>query len=404
MKISSVKKTLLSFGVLIGLLGASISSVNAAENTKDSGVVEAKNTPENAYWFTDTLAEGKVIDSNGKPVADANIEVYAIPPTETLTKMREGDSFDLTLVGKGVSGKEGNYRISTDFEALAKVSKLSSKTSPLNFTFLVSSPTEFIAYNATIEFANGSNSGIMTNLLPSSRVSVTQNEKNNLVTEISFQTETRPSEKTDVQPAGAPNNCSLTETLGARDVYVGQTSSTTSGGFSHRWIYSTGSSTTLGIGYSLTGSSGTWSQSGTSAISSSTTTSFPTSSSASSQLMVTKYTFGKFYCFAGVVPTKYYQVYPTGHYGGATTLATTTPNANQCAPYQAGSSFSKTTSSAVTYTNGAQLSTIIGINLSAKTGFTSSAKYEASMTSSKRICGVVDGPSGSPSQLVVKAP
>lgn len=207
----------------------------------------------------------------------------------------------------------------------------------------------------------------------------------------------------ELTAASIPSNCSIVTNYGPRNVYVGQTSSTVSGGFSHDWVYMSGADSTLGMGYSLTGNAGTWSQSGTSVASSTSTTNFPASSSSGSRLMVTQFTFAKVRCYAGVTPTFYYQVRPTDFYGGATTLSTTTPSATYCAPYEAGTSFSRTTSNAVTYTNGVQISAVIGINLSAQTGFRTDAKYTASFTSARHLCGKNSGPGGSaPSQIVVK--
>ena len=317
--------------------------------------------PDNGYTFTKVMATGTVFSPSGEALQGAVVNVYAEPGMDVLRGLKEGDTYQRSLVGAAVSDQSGRYSIEPDYAALADASDPTEKgqSAPINVTFVVTSPGALTAYGATIWYSPGENVAAMASLETSGGARVADSRAG-MGPGLDFHLEKAvgAAQSQDAMAASIPSNCSIVTNYGARSVYVGQTSSTVSGADS-----------TLGMGYSLTGNAGTWSQSGTSVASSSSTTNFPASSASGSNLMVTKFTFAKVRCYAGVVPTFYYQVRPTDFYGGATTLSTTTPSATYCAPYSAGSGFSRTTSNAVTYTNGVQVSAVIGINLTAQTGF-----------------------------------
>jgi len=71
-------------------------------------------------------------------------------------------------------------------------------------------------------------------------------------------------------------------------------------------------------------------------------------------------------------------------------------------PYPAGSTFSKTTTSAVTWNAGVMLVSKIGIDLTARGGYSSSIKNSFSFSNSKRLCGEWAGPGGTSGRLTVK--
>lgn len=90
------------------------------------------------------------------------------------------------------------------------------------------------------------------------------------------------------------------------------------------------------------------------------------------------------------------------HTGGTAVTSSTTPRATYCETYFAGSGFMKRTSTATTFSTGASTSGIIGINLSARTGYSTSAKITFSFTKDRALCGTNGHAVGTPGRLVVR--
>jgi hypothetical protein len=100
-----------------------------------------------------------------------------------------------------------------------------------------------------------------------------------------------------------------------------------------------------------------------------------------------------------------YQVRATSWVGGASTwVPPTAPTANYCLSYAKGTTFTKDTTTAYNFSSGADLSGAIGIDLSARTGYSSSAKVKFVFGATRHLCGTNGYPgSTTPSRLVAKA-
>ena len=66
-----------------------------------------------------------------------------------------------------------------------------------------------------------------------------------------------------------------------------------------------------------------------------------------------------------------------------------------CAYMASGTSFTKSLSTAVTWSNGAKLGSAIGIDLSSRTGFATDAKLTYSFSATRKLCGTNGYPGGS---------
>lgn len=191
------------------------------------------------------------------------------------------------------------------------------------------------------------------------------------------------------------------ENLGNRLTYVGSTHSTTSSGFASDFVYTTGGTATLGVGTTYGG--GGWQMGGTSSKSSESATGWPAQTSSGDYVRGTYFAYGRYrteLCSQGYV---WYEARPRYHYGGVVSYSATTPAASYCAPYPAGSTFSKTSTNAVTWNAGVKLASEIGIDLTARGGYSSSIKNSFSFKSSKRLCGEWAGPGGTSGRLTVKS-
>jgi hypothetical protein len=83
-----------------------------------------------------------------------------------------------------------------------------------------------------------------------------------------------------------------------------------------------------------------------------------------------------------------YEVRPVAWEGGsAWTTLSYAPTATYCAPQLAGASYEKVTGTAYTFGSGVYLSGHIGINLSARTGFSTLTGYRFAFISAGQLCG-----------------
>jgi hypothetical protein len=155
---------------------------------------------------------------------------------------------------------------------------------------------------------------------------------------------------------------------GARTTTVGATYSHVPGVRMH-FTYGNGQSSSLGVGVSSSGADGTWSQSGTHSVSSDSSESFPTFSGATSKQDRTEFVYKEFRVECGGLQTQ-----ATSFAGGATTAATSPPSAGFCVTQAVGTTFTKHSTSAYTFTGGVSLSGPLGINLSVQTGYSSRAE------------------------------
>lgn len=129
-------------------------------------------------------------------------------------------------------------------------------------------------------------------------------------------------------------------------------------------------------------------------------------SSDSSESWPTFYGATRTHYRTGFVYEKYlvecdgYQTQVNKFAGGTTTASATPPSASYCRWFMAGSTFKKYSSSAFTYSGGVDISGTIGIDLSAHTGYSTSAELKYKFNTGHDLCGTDDYPGGTPKRLV----
>lgn len=385
--------------LLIATLPASAASGGSAAHAEPDEVVAGAAL---------TLASGRVLDESGAPVSGAQIEASAYPDASVMGALKVGDSFSLIPIATTTSGKDGTFTIPAAYQAIT--AQMGARPSrPVNIQIVVNSPEGSTQYAMPVDLSAGVGDAVAkaTDVATVADASVgsTGLWLDLTLTQPPLNSGSPAAEGAApaamTAAAGIPSNCTLVTDYGPRWVVVGQTSATT-GGHTQKFTFSTGASSSLGVGYSLTGAYGSFSSSGTQSWSSTTSIGFPTYSTSGTRLMKTQYRYAKVHCYQYVSNYYYYNVVPTAFVTGSTTVASSTPTANYCASFSAGSTFTKSSTSAVTYSSGVSISNMIGINLSARTGFTGTAKLYYTFSSSRHLCGKSDYPGGTPYQLVVK--
>jgi hypothetical protein len=173
-----------------------------------------------------------------------------------------------------------------------------------------------------------------------------------------------------------------------------------------RFTYSKGATSELGIGISATGASGSFSASGTSATSSTATQAFPLVPQLTDQYEQTLFKWGKYHvlCYSrGVLTGNYYEARSNGWAGGTGVATASPPLTPYCVPELAGSGFTtESSSTASTVVGGSLTRGIIGITLSAQTGYSSTASLGYDFILSGHLCGQNDYIGGTPGTLVAR--
>lgn len=338
----------------------------------------------------------------------------AWPSDTELSSLAPGDPVNIKRIGLTRTDANGHYTLRPDYDALK--AWRGSHSGPVNVEIIASTSDSIAPYATTISldtrtrtsrqvaqptaetdggFADASTtaSGALAVDLQLQRAPSTAPQTDNGTT------------ATTVEAAAVPTVSCMTykQDYGPRWVRVGQLYSTATSGFTANYTYSTSASSTLGAGYSLSGAYGSFTQSGSSTSSSSSSVGFSALTTSGGKGYSTQFRYGLYYG-TGCSPSNifYYRVLPTGFVAGASTGSLSVPTAGYCTTFGAGSSFTKTTTNAVTWSDGVKISGAIGIDLSSKTGYSSTSKLSYSFSATRSLCGTTDYPGGSPSRLVVK--
>lgn len=368
---------------------------------------------DSASLHSPVLISETIVDSRGEPFpAGTRVVVWAYPNSEVIELMNVGDSIQAVPVAKALLGEGGSYAIR--LKDAAGIQRFMSKARSVDFEIRAVDGDRYAAYSFSKSVRDLAGRPILVN------DDVDENDKVALA---------GAAQRPDVAPiVSLPSNpailhlspgeavvnktdvCgeTLVANLGSKAVVVGGTYTTASGA-SAKFTYVSGASSSLGVGYSTSGSYGTYSASGTWAKSSTSSIDFGTRSG--SYLYKTYFQYGKYsqWCYPVYNPaakTIYaYKVHASAFNGGSAVTASSAPSASYCFPFALGTSVSKSTTSAYTWSSGASLSSSIGVNLSSKTGYTTTAKltYTNSSGGNKQICGTNRMWGNTPLRAVAKA-
>ncbi|WP_262064512.1 DNRLRE domain-containing protein [Streptomyces sp. STR69] len=397
---------------------------------------------------TPVVSNGTIKGADGNTVAGADVVLYAWPDNESDDALEEGDSVKLQPVAKAVSDSSGDYTLrvasassltpqaaadgTVNFETVAYSG---SQQAVFNFPRTLVTASSTTAYLAATTDAATSDTDttsmadttpvvadlVMDNALSISAYSSSSDGASNGVDEESSSapesltddpdsatasaaddTAAAESEASDTTAdAGVAKGCNgtLVKGLGAKWVIAGQTYSATTG-VKHTFSYSKGADSSLGVGVSASGTYGSFTSSGSVSKSSSITMEYPAYGNNRGVYYKTEYSYGKYLVACqspgrGTPVTHHYEVRARGYYGGAKTSTAYIPTAKHCAYQQKDTKFTRTTSHAITWSDGASVADVIGIDLSAETGYSSDATVEYTFNANRYICGTGGAPGGS---------
>ena len=348
------------------------------------------------------LARGTVLDAGQRPAAGARVTMVAWPSNDVLESMRVGDSFKLQVLSTAVTDARGGYALGAT--ARDGVAPFADRFGNVNVDVFADSGSGAHSMQSTSLTPSPGTTTLagarsVSGAVPPAAVSVP-------TMVLTARAATSPGQRAGALAHGMNKTCSsfYVGDLGNHTALVGSHYSTTTG-VKHDFKYTSGATTTFGVGYSLSGKFGTFSKSGTHTRSSTAVVEFPAASG--NRHDYTYFQWGKYHVTCadpGSIPTSsWYEARSRRFVGGSTIWnGPTAPSAGYCVTNAAGSRFVRTTSKAYEAGGGADVSAVLGIDLSARTGYSSAAEIAYSFSSTRRLCGTRDFPGGSPSRLVAK--
>ncbi|MGW2518067.1 DNRLRE domain-containing protein [Streptomyces sp. NPDC001617] len=399
---------------------------------------------DSASLSTPAVSSGTVQNADGTAVAGADVVLYAWPDNETDAALQEGDSVKLQPVAKAIADSSGNYTLRLASADLAAPEAASDGTvnfetiaysgdDEATFNFprkLVGSGTSSAYLAATTTDTDSDTSSADTQtpvsatlVLNAAPVTTSDTDETSATAEDTTDTPVSVGDSPDSADASAADDAAaaasaadtsdtadtagvtkactgtLTKDLGPKWVIVGQTYSATTG-VKHTLSYTKGSSSSLGVGTSATGAYGSFEASGSVSKESSVTNDYPDYGNHKGVYYKSEYDYGKYKmaCVSGghgSVITYHYEVRARYYYGGEKIVSAKTPKATTCAPYPDGAKFTRTSSKAITWTDGASTGDAIGINLSAETGYSSETTVVYTFKANRYICGTGGAPGSS---------
>jgi hypothetical protein len=331
-----------------------------------------------------TVVTGEVA-AGGHPVSGAKVTLYAWPRQAVVAALKPGDRVPLRAIGSALSSNTGRYSISV---SNWKGVRASADHGIVNLEALAVRGRSAGLFNfPRILVTTASGAALAVDGQARVPSMVPQQATLGLVH--------GPALKPGIPPCGVIYKI---KSFGKRSAVVGGTYSRVTGVKMH-FKYSRTQSSQLGVGVSATGKKGSWSADGTHSTSNTGSEDFGTQKNKVSTLYKTEFKYGLF----GVV-CRGYLTKATEWAGGATRARTSVPKATSCVRQAAGTKFTKDTTSAWTFSSGVSMGTVIGINLSAQTGYDHDASVEYDFAHTHSLCGKKDNPGGSPGLLVAGLP
>ena len=376
----------------------------------------------------DVVVAGTALSNAGEPVAAGTpVVLQAWPPSRVLAPLAVGESVKLSPVGGAVTRVDGSFdlrfsdpallipyvnetglvdlEVTMTIDGVPSVQAL-SYPAPADIATAVGVPAENLA---ELERA-GARSTKAVQLTRDGGLATTDDDDGG---DASGLADSTPGLDAAARTSGDGNSdvadktCVSTKiaNLGSRQTIVGR--AYTVAGAKATLTFTTGASTELGIGFSATGTNGSFKANGTSSIQTESVTVFPSSAGISGRIWKTDFHFAKFriICTTGSNAQTMYEVRATAHDGGAQASIPTGPptvKSINCKKYNSGSNFTKSTTKATGFSGGVEISSAIGIDLSAKTGYSKKAAVKFAFSKALRLCGTKGLPADSPGTLVAK--
>ncbi|MFS0883855.1 hypothetical protein [Aeromicrobium sp. 179-A 4D2 NHS] len=338
------------------------------------------------------LVHGRVRLTDGTVPAHARVHVFAEP--RSADALATGQGFTAVTIGSATTDASGRYAIR--YEGGTSLRRLADATGRLSLHVLVESggrahaslvqPTVTVPRATALAAAGPDVVASLTDARPAARI--------------------RPGRVTRLAarasgPALPTALVSVVRDYGPRRTVVGTWYSDVAG-VTQQFRYQRSSRSTLGVAVSSSGRAGTFKAGGTRTESSTAAVGFGTQRGSGGWRFATRFRYQKrvyTYCANGAYCYQQYKIEPTSWVGGASVTRAPAYAATKCVRYAKGTDFTISTSKAWTFSTGVSPSGMTVVDLSSRTGFSSTAKQTIAFTSRGRLCGKRGYPGGSPQAL-----
>jgi hypothetical protein len=328
-----------------------------------------------------TVVTGQVT-TGGHPIAGAQVTLVAWPRQRVLNAVPQGGTAPTHVVGSAVSGGSGDYAITIkNWSAVRSF----ATNGVVNLEVLA----RWGDYGTVYAFPRKLTASGALAADNEARVPSTAPQRANLGLVLVTARSSTPR-----YPPCIPVKIKY---LGKHWTVVGMTSSKVRK-VTMDFDYGTNQNSSLGVGFK-SNAGGSWTESGSMSITESGSAGFPTEEGQKTTLDKTKFKYWKW-----DIPCEGLQVQPSEWASGTDRGHQGVPRATNCDRFAAGSHFSKGNTTAWDFDSGVSISTVIGINLSAQTGYDHDASLYYHFGNQTYLCGRNDDPGGSPGYVVAGLP
>ena len=403
--------SLATLGATALVFGAALPSVPAPARAATPSDWLA-DIPLSSELSTPTVASGDLAAAGRPAEAGLPVVLYGWPSAAVLESMEEGDTIKLTPVGKALTDDSGHFDLR--IEDPAETARLAGPDGLVNLEVQAFSPEGVASHSFTKRVTSAGTLAAVDQDEPGTSTNEATATKLELET-LSYADAgvaagtSAPDEiqavfnKTDVCGATL-----LTRYPGI-DAIVGRMYSSTTG-IQSSFSIASNATASVGVAKSVSGRYATFSQTGTSSVTSGDSFSWNKSALSGGRQFRTDFTYGRFsnwcYPIGGTKTVTSYSVRPISWDGGGFygTEAVPAVAAANCRPFGANTTQTRSTSAATKTTNGIKIAGVIGIDLSSSAGYTAAVKASIHNVGSvtRKLCGT-NGVPTSPGRYLAKA-
>lgn len=328
------------------------------------------------------VISGQVRDTRGRP-ASGQAALLAFPPQDVMSTVKVGESVTVVPVGKARVGADGTLALRWD--PAIPIDGFTSSSGTVDLEVVVDGPAGagVLALSREVTADENGIEGVAADEARNGRA--TRGVALILDPALRRTTQSRGI-STGATIAAAPIYCTTTlKTIYppvwhlVAELYTGPHATVD-------FTYAVGTQSTLGVGISVSGSAGSFSQSGKITVGSTGSVNFAEVPQNQRRVQQTQWRYGKWDVSCPMAPR--FEARPHSWIGGSTYYnAASTPSAPYCTPYLVGDRPSIDQHQAVEWSNGVRISAFIGVDLSSTTGFTTKAAQKWTFRSNGRLCG-----------------
>lgn len=331
------------------------------------------------------LAAGRLLNDAGSPTT-GRVVAIVWPTNATLGALRDGDPVKTMAIAQDVADTDGSFVLRVDPDV--PLGEYTEVNGTINIDIIgrttnaraVFSTSRVLRVGARPAWVQPNTRDTSSEALPDEIRLVAANQSSS-----GLAPETAPLPAKD--KAGLCGADTVKATYDQRWVALGETYPGPNA--KAKFTYEVTSTSTVGVGYSLTGAYGSYNQSGTSEVSSTTKIIWPDRLPNTKWLHKTTYQYKKYEIKDGGYCTeRWYQVRATVYQGGVDSYQIVgPPSAPHCSYVGGPVVIEKNTGTAINWSNGVTLGAAIGIDVSAKTGFNTKSLIKFTFSRAGWLCG-----------------